>query len=127
MLAIFSFLSSPVGKVVGIVGLVIVGLGIAWGALKIHDASVRREALLEYNKKQLEQIIKDQQEQQRRWDNLEKNILPKLYADISKEIESTQKKVDDVEAYLNSSEVLKNDRAASEILKETLKRLGAPQ
>jgi hypothetical protein len=127
MLAFFTFFTTPFGKVVGILGAVIIGLALAWGALKIHDAGVRREALLEYNKRQLEQVIKDQQEQKRRWDNLEQNVLPKLYEDISKEIENTQKKVDDVEAYLNSSEVLKNDRESSEILKETLKRLGAPK
>lgn len=125
--AAITFLTSPLGKIVGIAGLIAFLALSAWGALKIHDAGVRREALLEFNKKQMEIIIREQEEQKKRWSNFEQVILPKLFENISKEIENTQKKVDGVEAYLNSPEANKSDRSSSELLKEVLRRLGAPE
>jgi len=127
ILTIWKFLGTPLGRIVGIAVLISVLVASAWVALKIHDAGIRREALLEFNKKQMELVLKEQQEQKQRWDNLEQNILPKLFENIQKEIEATQKKVDGVEAYLNSSEAAKNDRPSSEVLKEILRRLGAPE
>jgi hypothetical protein len=122
-----TFLLSPVGKIVGSIALVLFLIATGWGLLKMRDASVRREALLEFNKKQMELVISEQQEQKRRWENLEQNILPKLFESITKELENTQRKVDGVEAYLNSPDAKKNDRESSEILKEVLRRLGAPE
>lgn len=127
ILTIWKFLGTPLGRIVGIAVLISALVASAWVALKIHDAGIRREALLEFNKKQMELVLKEQQEQKQRWDNLEQNILPKLFENIQKEIEATQKKVDGVEAYLNSSEAAKNDRPSSEVLKEILRRLGAPE
>ncbi len=61
ILAILSFLGSPLGKVIGI-GIGIVSLGLAaWGIVAMHDSNVRTEALVNYNKNQLKQVIKDQQ------------------------------------------------------------------
>jgi hypothetical protein len=127
MFALFSFFTSPLGKFVGVALLVGFLILSAWGALKMRDANVRREALLEFNRKQMELVLKEQQDQKMRWENFERNVLPKLFEDITKEIQNTQKKVDDVEAYLNSPDAIKNDRSSSEILKEVLRRLGAPQ
>lgn len=127
MLSIISFLTSPIGKVVGIAALIGFLILSAWGALKIHDAGIRREALLEFNKKQMELVLKEQQEQKKRWENFEQNVLPQLFESVKKEIQDTQRKVDDVEAYLSSPEAAKNDRQSSEILKEVLRRLGAPE
>lgn len=127
IMTIWTFLGTPLGRVVGIATLIGILFVAAWGALKIHDAGVRREALLEFNKKQMEQVLKEQQEQKQRWENFEQNVLPKLFENISKEIQDTQKKVDGVEAYLNSPDANKNDRPSSELLKEVLRRLGAPE
>ena len=123
----FAFLFTPLGKIVSIVVIVsVLGLSI-WTSLKLRDASVRREALLEFNKKQLEVVIQEQEEQKKRWQNLEENVLPKLFESISKELEKTQKNVDDAEAYLRSDDARNKDREASVIIKETLRRLGAPK
>lgn len=122
-----AFLLTPVGKFVGGLALVLFLIAAAWGALKLRDASVRREALLEFNKKQMELVLQEQQEQKKRWDNFEQNVLPKLFENISKEIENTQRSVDNVESYLNSPEANRADRPSSEVLKETLRRLGAPR
>lgn len=122
-----TFLFTPAGKIVAGVALVTLLIATGWGALKLRDASVRREALLEFNKKQIELVVKEQQVQKQRWENFEQNILPKLFENISKEIENTQRSVDNVEGYLNSPEANINDRPSSEVLKETLRRLGAPK
>jgi hypothetical protein len=120
-----AFLVTPIGKVVGGIALISFLVLSGWGLLKMRDASVRREALLEFNKKQMELVIQEQQEQKQRWENFEQNVLPKLFENISKELENTQRSVDSVESYLNSPEANKSDRPSSDILKETLRRLGA--
>jgi hypothetical protein len=120
-----AFLVTPIGKVVGGIALISFLILSGWGLLKMRDASVRREALLEFNKKQMELVIQEQQEQKQRWENFEQNVLPKLFENISKELENTQRSVDSVESYLNSPEANKSDRPSSDILKETLRRLGA--
>jgi hypothetical protein len=122
-----AFLVTPIGKVVGGIALISFLVLSGWGLLKMRDASVRREALLEFNKKQMELVIQEQQEQKQRWENFEQNVLPKLFENISKELENTQRSVDSVESYLNSPEANKSDRPSSDILKETLRRLGAPK
>ena len=122
-----AFLITPIGKVVGGIALISFLVLSGWGLLKMRDASVRREALLEFNKKQMELVIQEQQEQKQRWENFEQNVLPKLFENISKELENTQRSVDSVESYLNSPEANKSDRPSSDILKETLRRLGAPK
>lgn len=125
-LTAIKFFTSPVGKIVGVVLLIgFVYLSFI-GYLKIRDAAVRREALLEFNKKQMELVIKEQQEQKKRWEEFEQRVS-KLFTDITKELENTQRSVDNVEAYLNSPEANRDDRPSSEVLKETLRRLGAPK
>lgn len=127
ILAAIKFFTSPVGKYVG-VALLIGFLYLSFiGYLKMRDAYIRREALLEFNKKQMELVLQEQQEQKKRWENFEQNVLPKLFENISKEIENTQRSVDNVESYLNSPEANRADRPSSEVLKETLRRLGAPR
>jgi Sec-independent protein translocase protein TatA len=126
-ITLFKFFSSPIGKYIGMALLVGYLIAMVWGALKLRDAGVRREALMEFNRKQMELVLQEQQEQKKRWENFEQNVLPKLFESITKEIQDTQKKVDSVEGYLSSEEANKEDRPASEIIKEVLRRLGAPR
>lgn len=123
MFAFITFLSSPLGKLagtIGAIGLIFVGV---WAWLTIHDNAIRREALEKFNKAQMELVIKGQQEfiaQTKRLEELSKSTLEKL--DEQQKI--LDKKLSDVEAYLNSPEVEKQNRSASPILKETIRRLG---
>jgi Sec-independent protein translocase protein TatA len=126
-ITLFKFFSSPIGKYIGMALLVGYLIAMVWGALKLRDSGVRREALMEFNRKQMELVLQEQQEQKKRWENFEQNVLPKLFESITKEIQDTQKKVDSVEGYLSSEEANKEDRPASEIIKEVLRRLGAPR
>lgn len=85
-------------------------------------ANIRKQALLEFNNKQLEQTIKDQQKFIA--DMKAISDKQKLALDtIQKENEALQTKLQDVENYLNSPETQAADRAASEILKRTMKEL----
>lgn len=57
-----AFILSPFGKIIsGIVGVMFL-LGLAWGALAIHDNGVRTAALLEANNKQLTETVANQKE-----------------------------------------------------------------
>lgn len=125
MLAILSFLGTPIGRVVGIIGLVLFLLSSGWMALKIRDSNVRREALEKFNKQQLEIVVKQQQEFERQTRMLQESQA-RIIEGLSKRIEEADKRTAEVEAYLNNPETRKSDRPASEILKETFRRLGAP-
>lgn len=126
MLALFSFLSSPIGKIVGIIALVFTLAGMAWGMLKIHDSGIRRAALAEYNKQQLEIVMKEQENFNRQNRILQETQI-RLMEALAKKMEETDRRVADVGEWLSSAEARKADRAASTVLKETLRRLGAPK
>jgi hypothetical protein len=126
MIAILSFLSSPIGRVVGVIGLTVTLLLGAWGWLKLHDAGIRREALANFNKQQLELVAKEQEEFNRQSRILQETQL-RIMQDLAKKIEETEKKMAEIDQFLESPETRKEDRPASNILKETLRRLGAPK
>jgi hypothetical protein len=84
--------------------------------------SIEREALLEYNQKQIEQ------------DNIDKEKLRKQLEDISnkqKEIEAAnaaekkvfKEKIESISTELNSKEVQAADKPASKVLKDTVNSL----
>jgi hypothetical protein len=126
MFALLNFLTSPIGKIVGIVFLIMSFVGMGWGMLKIHEAGIRREALASFNKQQLEIVLKEQESYNRQTRMLQETQIRIMEA-LAKKIEETEKKVSSVEDWLNSSEAKKSDRASSIVLKETLRRLGAPK
>lgn len=83
---------------------------------------IEREALLEYNQKQLEQHQKDQEEFRKRMDEIKKQ-----QEEITKKNDEEKKifgdKMRAASDYLESAEAKKEDRAASPILKETVRKL----
>lgn len=86
-------------------------------------ASIRQQALLEFNNKQLEQIIKDQQtflKQMNEVNEKQKQILQ----DLTKKNDELNSKLTDIESYLNSEESTKDNRESSNVLKETFRQLG---
>ena len=86
-------------------------------------ASIHQQALLEFNNKQLEQIIKDQQtflKQMNEVNEKQKQILQ----DLTKKNDELNSKLTDIENYLNSEESTKDNRESSNILKETFRQLG---
>lgn len=126
MIGIFSLLSSPLGKYLAVAGGVVVFIASLWGALLIRDAGVRRQAIERFEKQQLEIVIKRQEDFNRQTRILQETQT-RIIEGLNKKIEETDRKTIEVESYLNSSDARKNDRDASDILRETLKRLGAPK
>lgn len=126
MFAVISFLLSPSGKIVGVIGLIITLIIGAWGIIKVHDAGVRREALENFNKQQLEIALKSQEDFNRQTRILQET-QNRLVESLSKSLQETERAVSGVDDYLSSAEAKKNNKDASIVIKETLKRLGAPQ
>jgi len=126
MIAILSFLATPLGRIVGSIGLIIMLFMGAWGWLKIRDASIRNEAISSFNKQQLEIVAREQEEFARQSRILQETQI-RIMQELSKKIEETEKKIADIDQFLESPETRKDDRPASNVLKETLKRLGAPK
>lgn len=105
-----------------VIGVIVVALTALWAAIAVHDHNVRQQALAEFNKKQLEQVIADQ----------------KKYMDQLKEINENQKQIakslreknDDLNAKMDEIQKDLQIKAAgannqsSEYLKETVKQLG---
>jgi hypothetical protein len=126
MIAILSFLATPLGRIVGSIGLIIMLFMGAWGWLKIRDASIRNEAISSFNRQQLEIVAREQEEFARQSRVLQETQI-RIMQELSKKIEETEKKIADIDQFLESPETRKDDRPASNVLKETLKRLGAPK
>jgi hypothetical protein len=126
MISILSFLTTPLGRIVGSIGLIIMLFMGAWGWLKIRDASIRNEALSSFNRQQLEIVAREQEEFARQSRILQETQI-RIMQELSKKIEETEKKIADIDQFLESPDARKDDRPASNVLRETLRRLGAPK
>ena len=83
---------------------------------------IEREALLEYNQKQLEQTVKDNEEYQRKLKEIQDNqqvIIQKNDEDKR----NFEAKMKDASIYLDASDTKKLDRPSSEVLKKTVNKL----
>lgn len=84
--------------------------------------SIERQALLEFNQKQLEQTVTDQAEFRRKM----QEIADKQEEIIKKNAEDRrafEDKINAAQSFIESDEARKSDRPSSELLKETVKRL----
>jgi len=87
--------------------------------------NIRQQALLEFNQKQMEQVIEDNKKFQKATEDL-KNISNQILQSVEQTNKELQQKIDSVNEYLSSPEVTKENKSSSDILQETLRRLGAP-
>jgi uncharacterized protein HemX len=117
--AVISFLSGPLGKVVGYAAL---ALGI-WGAYELWEYKTEQRALSEFNRKQLEQVLKDKEKYIRQLEETRKIVedVTRQVREANEQLEKTTKTVED---FLNSPEAIKQDKPASPLLKETIRKLG---
>lgn len=85
--------------------------------------SIRQQALLEFNNKQLEQVIKDQQtfmNQMKELSVKQESIL----SDLKKKNEELSGKLSEIDTYLTTEETKpENNTQSSEVLKNTIKGL----
>lgn len=120
--AILTFIASPVGKIVSYIigGISVVSALVIM--LKIHDSSIKNQALLEFNQKQMEQIIKDQAELTKKMNDV-KQIQDQILENEKQFKQNLDKKLSGINGFLNSDEAKKLDRSSSEILKRTIREI----
>lgn len=97
--------------------------GIVFSIYYSWKSNIERTALLEYNQKQLEQSLKDQQELKRKVQLLE-GVQAAIIRQTDEDRKLYEDKMKSVDDYLQSLDAKKADRPASSVLKETVKQLG---
>ena len=85
-------------------------------------SGIEREALLEYNQKQLEQSIKDKEEMQQKLANIEVK-QKEIEAENAAEKKIFANKIGEITADLDSKEVKDADTTSSKVLKDTVGKL----
>jgi len=88
------------------------------------EASIKREATLQFNNAQLQKTLEDQQKYDadlKSVNDNQKNIIN----DITKQNEDLQANLANLNNYLNSNQAIKDNKGSSEVLKRTLKGIGA--
>ena len=102
--------------------IAVVVFGALTGTYYSWRKSIERQALLEFNQKQLEQTMADQAEFRRKM----QEIAEKQEAILKKNDEDRrafEDKIKGAQTFIESEEARKSDRPASDLLKETIKRL----
>lgn len=92
------------------------------GVYLVWKNNIEKQALLEYNSKQLEQSLLDQKEyieKQKQIDENNRMIANKLLQENQK----LSSKINSIDAYLASDEATKQNRPASKIIKNTVDML----
>ena len=85
-------------------------------------SGIEREALLEYNQRQLEQNIKDQEAMKQQLENINaKQKEVQAANDADKKV--LKDKLESINTDLNTKETAATDRPASDVLKKTVNKL----
>lgn len=87
---------------------------------------IRREALSQYNKTQLEETVKNQKETIVLMKRIE-TLSNETSAALIKQREEINLKLGEIEDYLDTPEAKKSDRGASKVIQNTLRKLGATE
>jgi hypothetical protein len=96
--------------------LMLTGLYFSW------KSSVKREALYEFNTKQMEQVLEDRADLKRKLDEIADDQR-KIIADQSEFKDNIDRKITNLQVFLKSDAAKKLDRPSSEILKRTIQDL----
>lgn len=92
------------------------------GYVLLWEASIKREALLQFNNQQLNQTLEEQKKYVKNLQDINAN-QKKIIDDMNKKNDQLESELKTLEEYLNSAEAKKEDRTASEILKRTIQEL----
>ena len=109
-------------KIYAAIAVIILSVGSTYVVMWRHN--IRQQALFEFNQKQLEQTIKDQQKyvaDLKSVTEIQKNTIE----EVTKKNDQLKNQLNDLEAYLSSDQANKDSKQASDILKRTFKDLGA--
>ena len=92
------------------------------GTYYIWKSSIERAALMEFNQKQLEQTLKEQEEFRRRQEALEEQQREATRA-LLEQNRDVQNRIQSIQGNLNSPAAAATDRPASDILRRTVEQL----
>ena len=102
------------------IGIILAGSLTA--AYKGWEYSIEQRTLLELNKTQMEQIVKDQKEYTKKQQELVNQQIAATEA-LAEQNKILSKKLSSVNSYLNSKEASASDRPSSDVLKNTIDQL----
>jgi len=108
-----------------IIVLIIIGMtliGSIFGIYYTWKRDIERQALMEFNQKQMEQSLKDQQEFLKKQERISR-AQQEATKDLLEENQKINRQLGSVSTYLNSADAKKSDRPASDILKNTIEEL----
>lgn len=97
----------------------IVALG---GAYYLWKSSIEQRALMEYNVRQLQQTVREQEEFRRRQEALEEQQREATRA-LAEQNREVQNRIQSIQGTLNSPAAAASDRPASDILRRTVEQL----
>lgn len=117
-----AFFSGTLGKVVLWVAGIVAIAGVIFGAKYLYDSALEARVLLEYNKKQLEEVVRAQEQYIRKLEELHE-LQKQVSEELNKRIEEMDEKFDGINEFIDSTDVDGKDKPSSEILKETVRRL----
>jgi uncharacterized protein HemX len=84
--------------------------------------SIEQEALMEYNQRQLQQVLEDQKAFQQKMQEVESKQR-NIESELTKQNEQVTKTLSTVTEYLDSKDAKKQDKPASDIFKKTITEL----
>jgi Flp pilus assembly protein TadB len=104
--------------------LAVMAIGAVTTTYYVWKSSIERAALMEFNRAQLEQTRKDQEEFLRRQEALEEQQREATRA-LLEQNRDVQNRIESIQGNLNSPAAAAADRPASDILKRTVEQLRA--
>jgi CHASE3 domain sensor protein len=110
---ITGFLSTNLGKYL-MIAIAAIGVYFWW------ESRVENRALLDFNQKQMEQLLKDQKELDKKLTDL-RQIQDQILENEKQFKQNLDKKLSGISGFLSSDEAKKLDRPSSEILKKTIR------
>ena len=122
ILGVLSFLSSPLGKIVGIAAAALVAGSLLWGMYRMHVNSIEQAVLLKQQVEQLQQVVQDQKVYLK-----QTQILQNNHKELVEMLKTQKKELDEkfapLEQWLDTPEATTQDRGSSEVLKRTMRAL----
>jgi len=116
-----SFFRSPLGKVVIAIGLAVTVFFTLQIWIATHDAAIKKQALAEFNLKQIKQVKKDQAIIDKKLLDL-RNMNQQVTQDSYNTGRNTLLRLKNLLDTINSDKF--KDRPSSSVLRETVKQLG---
>jgi uncharacterized protein HemX len=112
---ITTFLGGDIGKYI-MIAVAAIGVYFWW------QGRVEDRALLNFNQKQMEQLLEDQKKIDKKLSDL-RQVQDQILENEKQFKQNLEKKLSGINNFLSSEEAKKLDRPASEILKRTLQEL----